>query len=129
MTLNNFEDLEIWKLSRTLSKEIYQITNSPEFNSDIRFRSQIRAAAGSIMDNIAEGFEREGKKEFIQFLYVAKGSCGEVRSQLCRAMDVGFIATDQYTSLAEQTKRIGAKVSNMIRYLKTSEIEGNKFKK
>ena len=129
MTLNNFEDLEIWKLSRTLSKEIYQITNSPEFNSDIRFRSQIRAAAGSIMDNIAEGFEREGKKEFIQFLYVAKGSCGEVRSQLCRAMDVGFISTDQYTSLAEQTKRIGTKVSNMIRYLKTSEIEGNKFKK
>ena len=129
MTLNNFEDLEIWKLSRTLSKEIYQITNSPEFNSDIRFRSQIRAAAGSIMDNIAEGFERKGKKEFIQFLYVAKGSCGEVRSQLCRAMDVGFISTDQYTSLAEQTKRIGAKVSNMIRYLKTSEIEGNKFKK
>lgn len=129
MTLNNFEDLEIWKLSRTLSKEIYQITNSPEFNSDIRFRSQIRAAAGSIMDNIAEGFEREGKKEFTQFLYVAKGSCGEVRSQLCRAMDVGFISTDQYTSLAEQTKRIGAKVSNMIRYLKTSEIEGNKFKK
>ena len=129
MTLNNFEDLEIWKLSRTLSKEIYQITNSPEFNSDIRFRSQIRAAAGSIMDNIAEGFEREGKKEFTQFLYVAKGSCGEVRSQLCRAMDIGFISTDQYTSLAEQTKRIGAKVSNMIRYLKTSEIEGNKFKK
>ena len=101
MTLNNFEDLEIWKLSRTLSKEIYQITNSPEFNSDIRFRSQIRAAAGSIMDNIAEGYEREGKKEFIQFLYVAKGSCGEVRSQLCRAMDVGFISIDQYTSLAE----------------------------
>ncbi len=129
MTLSNFEDLEIWKLSRALSKDIYQITDSQEFKSDIRFCSQIRAAVGSIMDNIAEGFEREGKKEFIQFLYVAKGSCGEVRSQLYRAMDVGFIPIDQCNSLLEQTKNIRNKITNMIRYLKQSDIEGNKYKK
>ncbi len=129
MTLSNFEDLEIWKLSRTLSKDIYQITNSQEFKSDIRFCSQIRAAVGSIMDNIAEGFEREGKKEFIQFLYVAKGSCGEVRSQLYRATDAGYISTEQCNSLLTQTKKVGSKISNMIRYLKQSDVEGNKFKK
>ena len=129
MTLSNFEDLEIWKLSRALSKDIYQITNSQEFKSDIRFCSQIRAAVGSIMDNIAEGFEREGKKEFIQFLYVAKGSCGEVRSQLYRATDAGYISTEQCNSLLTQTKKVGSKISNMIRYLKQSDVEGNKFKK
>jgi four helix bundle protein len=129
MTLSNFEDLEIWKLSRTLSKDIYQITNSQEFKSDIRFCSQIRAAVGSIMDNIAEGFEREGKKEFIQFLYVAKGSCGEVRSQLYRATDAGYISTEQCNSLLTQTKKVGSKISNMIRYLKQSDVEGYKFKK
>ena len=129
MTLSNFEDLEIWKLSRALSKDIYQKTNSQEFKSDIRFCSQIRAAVGSIMDNIAEGFEREGKKEFIQFLYVAKGSCGEVRSQLYRATDAGYISTEQCNSLLTQTKKVGSKISNMIRYLKQSDVEGNKFKK
>lgn len=72
MTLSNFEDLEIWKLSRALSKDIYQITDSQEFKSDIRFCSQIRAAVGSIMDNIAEGFEREGKKNLFNFCMLLK---------------------------------------------------------
>ena len=129
MTINSFEDLEIWKLSRTLCMDIYQISDSHEFKSDMRFCSQIRAAAGSIMDNIAEGFEREGKKEFIQFLYIAKGSCGEVRSQLYRAMDVGFISNEQCYSLLDKTKSLGIKISNMINYLKQSGFEGNKFKK
>ena len=129
MTINNFEDLEIWQLARTFSKEIYQTTNTQDFKSDVRFCSQIRAAAGSIMDNIAEGFEREGTKEFIQFLYVAKGSCGEVRSQLYRALDAGYILDDKCNALLNESKSIGTKIFNMIKYLKQTEITGNKFKK
>jgi four helix bundle protein len=80
-TIARFEDLDIWKEARKLSKEIYQITlNNSEFKNDFRFRDQIRASSGSIMDNIAEGFERNGNLEFRQFLSIAKGSAGEMRS-------------------------------------------------
>ena len=129
MTINNFEDLEIWQLARSFSKEIYQTTKTQDFKRDVRFCSQIRAAAGSIMDNIAEGFEREGTKEFIQFLYVAKGSCGEVRSQLYRALDAEYILDEKCKALIEDSKIIGTKIFNMIKYLKQTEITGNKFKK
>lgn len=86
-----FEDLAIFQMARDLCKDIYAITKHGEFHKDSRFVQQIRAAAGSIMDNIAEGFERDGNKEFLNFLYIAKGSCGEVRSQIIRASDVGFL--------------------------------------
>lgn len=75
-----FEDLTVFQLSRDLCKEIYAITNDGKFRKDPRFVQQIHASAGSVMDNIAEGFERDGNKEFINFLYIAKGSCGEVRT-------------------------------------------------
>ena len=89
-----FEDLESFQKARELCKEIYIVTNVHPFVDDYRFVQQIRAAAGSIMDNIAEGFERNGKKEFVNFLSIAKGSCGEVRSQILRASDVDFIDSD-----------------------------------
>ena len=95
-TIRDFEELKIWQDARELSKELYVITSSEPFVHDYRFCAQIRAAAGSIMDNIAEGFERDGRKEFIQFLYIAKGSCGEVRSQLARAYDVNYINEEIY---------------------------------
>ena len=128
MTIKHFEDMQVWQQARLLSSAIYQLTRTPEFEKDIRFCSQIRAAVGSIMDNIAEGFEREGKKEFVQFLYISKGSCGEVRSQLHRAYDVGYITVDQYNSLMEQTKDLGSKIANLISYLKRTNIEGQKYK-
>lgn len=98
-----FEELEIFQSARNLCKEVYAITKEGGFNKDIRFAQQIHASAGSVMDNIAEGFEREGNKEFINFLYIAKGSCGEVRSQIIRASDVGYIDTalpPDYTTTA-----------------------------
>ena len=89
--VKDFEELAIFQKARELSKKIYPVTNREVFKSDYRFVQQIRAAAGSIMDNIAEGFERTGNKEFLNFLYIAKGSCGEVRSQLIRANDIGYL--------------------------------------
>ena len=89
--VRDFEDLAIFQKARELSKTIYPITQRGDFRFDTRFVQQIRAAAGSIMDNIAEGFERDGNKEFLNFLYIAKGSCGELRSQIIRANDIGYL--------------------------------------
>ncbi len=128
MTVNNIEDLVTWQLARELNKDIYVNTNTPEFLKDYRFCAQIRAAVGSIMDNIAEGFEREGNKEFIQFLYIAKGSCGEVKSQLYRASDVGYITNERFSELLSKTKDVKEKITSLIRYLKQSDLKGKKYK-
>lgn len=128
MTVNNIEDLVTWQLARELNKDIYVNTNTPEFLKDYRFCAQIRAAVGSIMDNIAEGFEREGNKEFIQFLYIAKGSCGEVISQLYRASDVGYITNEKFSELLSKTKDVKEKITSLIRYLKQSDLKGKKYK-
>ena len=90
-TFKKFEDLEIWKQARIFSQEIISIYNVTDLISDFRFRDQIKASSGSVMDNIAEGFERNGKLEFRQFLSVAKGSAGETRSQLYRVFDNKYI--------------------------------------
>lgn len=99
MKIDKFEDLEIWQESRELCKLVKEITSKGTFKSDYRFKDQIRASSGSTMDNIAEGFERGGNKEFIQFLYISKGSCGEVRSQVYRAFDYKHINQDELNEL------------------------------
>ena len=93
--MKNFEDLDIWKQARQLTQQIYTLTKADKFSRDHALRDQIQRAAISVMSNIAEGFERGGHQEFIQFLYVAKASCGEVRSQLCVALDQGYIPEPQ----------------------------------
>ena len=82
MTIKYFEDLEVWQEARQLTRQVYRLTNNSKFSKDFGLSNQIQRAAVSIMSNVAEGFERGGNQEFIQFLYIAKGSCGEVRSQL-----------------------------------------------
>lgn len=89
LAIKYFEDLEVWKEARRLTNRIYRMTQDAKFSKDFGLRDQIQRAVVSIMSNIAEGFERGGNQEFIQFLYIAKGSCGEVRSQLYVALDRG----------------------------------------
>lgn len=126
-TARRFEDLEVFQEARELCKEVYRLTNKEPFNSDYRFVQQIRAAAGSIMDNIAEGFERNGNKEFVNFLYVAKGSCGEVRSQVLRANDVGFINDAQAVKLIEECKDISKGLYHLAYNISKSGYVGYKF--
>ena len=127
-TAKCFEELEIWLLARDFCKEIFLITNQEPFSKNLRMQSQIRASSGSIMDNIAEGFERGGNKEFVQFLCIAKGSCGESKSQLYRALDFGYIPEDEFNRLTEKAKQISQSIARLIKYLKQSEMKGSKYK-
>ena len=125
--VEKFEDLAIFQSARNLCKEVYAITKDGVFSRDSRFVQQIHAAAGSIMDNIAEGFERQGNKEFVNFLYIAKGSCGEVRSQVIRASDVGFIDNDTATRLYNDCMGLSKAIAKFIKTLKGSGFAGSKY--
>ncbi|MBR1426236.1 MAG: four helix bundle protein [Paludibacteraceae bacterium] len=127
-TIQQLEDIQVWQLARDLAKDIYTITRHPQFTQDYRFASQIKAAAGSIMDNIAEGYGREGNKEYIQFLYIARGSTTEVISQLFRASDVGYISKEEFDTLVYKAKNISVKLNNFIHALKSTDLKGNKYK-
>ena len=126
MKVQNFEDLAIYQKSCELAEQVYKITRTGEFKFDTRFVQQIHASAGSVMDNIAEGYERDGNKEFINFLYIAKGSCGEVRSQIVRASDVGFIDKDTATRLYNMCLNLSKSLSKFIQSIKDSGITGRK---
>ena len=125
--VEKFEDLAIFQSARNLCIEIYDITKAGEFNKDSRFVQQIHAAAGSVMDNIAEGFERQGNKEFVNFLYISKGSCGEVRSQIIRATDVGFLEKETATRLYNDCMGLSKAISAFIKSIKSSDYRGSKY--
>jgi len=127
-TVKKFEDLEIWKLSRVLCNEINTIANGTELRKDYKLYSQIDGSSGSVMDNIAEGFERNGNREFIQFLSIAKASCGETRSQLYRVLDRNYINKEEFDKLYDQTIVLGRMIGGFIGYLKKSDLKGSKYK-
>lgn len=129
MSVKYFEDLSVWKLSRELTNKIYKITAGSEFSKDFGLRDQIRRASVSIMSNIAEGFERGGNQELIQFLSIAKGSCGEVRAQLYVAMDQGYVETKECEQLIDDFKKLSIMINNFMEYLKSSSYRGTKYKK
>ncbi len=124
-----FEEIEIWKEARILSQNINLLTQNDCFKKDFRFRDQIRASSGSIMDNIAEGYERGGNKKFIQFLYIAKGSCGETRSQIHRAFDFQYISQNEYEKILKLCVSLSSKISNFINYIYFSKLKGDKYTK
>jgi four helix bundle protein len=127
MKVNNFEDLRIWQMANELCLKIYGITKIGEFKYDSRFVQQIRSSSGSIMDNIAEGFERQGNKEFKNFLYIAKGSAGETRSQIIRAHNVGFIDNETYSELYNDCIRLSSSINSFIQSLKNTEYKGTRY--
>jgi len=127
MKIERFEDMEIWKEARELCKFVFELTSKELFNREFKLRDQIRASSGSIMDNIAEGFERGGNKEFIQFLFISKGSCGETRSQAYRAFDQKYIGQEELDLLIARTLTQSTKIANLIKYLKSSDFKGAKY--
>jgi four helix bundle protein len=126
-TITRFEDLEIWKEARRLANEIHLIAVQTELRSDLRFKNQIKDSSGSVMDNIAEGFERDGNLEFRQFLSIAKGSAGETRSQLYRVFDLEYISEEKFEALKKDYENLSGKIKNFITYLNKKDFKGNKF--
>ena len=127
-TIKRFEDLEIWQLARKLSQQIIFISKNTELKSDYRFKDQIIASSGSVMDNIAEGFERDGNLEFRQYLSIAKGSAGETRSQSYRLFDSEYISEEKLKKLVNECEILSKKMANFISYLNKKDFKGNKFK-
>ena len=124
-----FEDLEVWQKAREFAKLVHETSNKGSFAKDFSLKDQINRSAGSIMDNIAEGFERGGNKELIQFLFYSKGSAGEARSQLYRALDKSHIDQLEFDYLKTKSVELSKQLSGFISYLKTSEMRGDKYVK
>ncbi|MBL7933238.1 MAG: four helix bundle protein [Bacteroidia bacterium] len=126
-TIKKFEDIEIWQLARKLNKDMYPIFKLLNETRNFELNRQMERSAGSIMENVAEGFERDGTREFIQFLAISKGSTGELRSQLYRALDRNLINEDQFNAFRSDCKLIGDKLGKFMNYLNRSNIKGKKF--
>lgn len=127
MKVQRFEDLEIWKEARELALLIKVLTRKSEFSKDYKFVAQITSSSGSTMDNIAEGFDRDGNKEFFQFLSISKGSNAETRSQAYRAFDYKYIDQIELDDILLRTEKLKVKINSLMLYLKNSDRKGNKY--
>jgi len=127
-TFKSFEDILAWQKARILAKEVFGITKAEPFKYQFSLKDQLRRSSGSIMDNIAEGFERSGNKEFIQFLSISKASTSELRSQLYRAFDQNLVTSEDFERLLADSKEISRMIQGLISYLAGSNYVGAKFK-
>ncbi len=127
-TFNRFEDILAWQKARILCNLINGYTLKELFSKDFKLVSQIKGSSGSAMDNIAEGFERGGNKEFIQFLFISKGSAGETRSQLYRAIDNDYISEEEFQKAYKLAEEVSKLIAGLINHLKSSDIKGDKYK-
>jgi four helix bundle protein len=123
-----FEDLVCWQKGRELTKAVYRASRAGEFGKDYALRDQIRRACISVTSNIAEGFERGGDKEFLQFLSQAKGSCGEVRSQLYVALDEAYVTDDEFKAMKALAVDTSRAIAGMMSYLTRSQLRGSKYR-
>jgi four helix bundle protein len=119
MTAKNFEDLNVWKDSKTMVVAVYKTTSESQIKRDFGFRDQIQRAAVSIMNNIAEGFERDNNKDFARFLGFSIGSAGEVRNMSYIALDLEYITKEKFKELYELLMAIVKQISSLNRYLKS----------
>jgi four helix bundle protein len=120
MKFNRFEEIEVWKQTRVLVKDIYSVTEETPFSRDFGLRDQARRSAISIPSNIAEGYERKSNTEFIRFLFIAKGSAGELRTQLYLAKDLNYIDDVVFNNLFGKTEEISKSLSGFIKYLQST---------
>ena len=127
-TVNRFEELDCWKMAREICAELGKLIDAEKFVKCYRLIHQIEGSSGSIMDNIAEGFERGSRMEFILFLGYAKGSCGELRSQLYRSLDRRFIEQEEFDRLRNLAEHISSSVHKLITYLQKTTVEGTRRK-
>ena len=121
-----FEEINAWENARVLVRDVYAVTRSGDFGKDYGLKDQVQRAAISICSNIAEGFERRGNKEFVNFLWIAKGSAAEVCSQLHNARDLGYITDEQFKSLYDSAKLIGGMLFNLITVLSSTNTRTKK---
>ena len=119
--VQRFEDLIAWQKARDLTKQIYLLSRQEKFCRDFGLCSQIQRSAVSVVSNLAEGFERGSRKEFHQFIVIAKASCAEVRSQLYVALDIGYITKDIF----DEVNKLALEVSRIIGGLKASILKSN----
>ena len=127
-TIRKFEDLEIWQLTRLQSNEFDKLVESTALSRDFELRNQMNASSGSVMDCIAEGFERSGNSEFKNLLLVAKGSNGEFRSQLHRCLDRKHLVREKFDELYAKNVILGNKIMSFVNYLQTSAYKGLRYK-
>lgn len=126
-TFRSVEEIDAWRKARELVKQVYAITKKSAFSKDYGLKDQIRRASISTMSNIAEGYERDGTREFIQFLSVAKGSTGEVKSHLYAALDQGYITQTEFETLSALAAETGSIIAGLMVYLKQSGLKGTKY--
>jgi four helix bundle protein len=127
-SFKTFRDIEAWQKARELTKDIYTVSKEGSFAKDFGLRDQMRRASVSIMANIAEGHERSGTGEFVQFLSMAKGSAGEVGSHLCVALDLGYLDRSTFDRLSSATDETARLIGALMQYLRNSGIKGGKYK-
>ena len=126
-TFHSVEEIDAWQKARELVKKVYAITKKNAFSKDYGLKDRIRRASLSTMSNIAEGYERDGTREFIQFLSVAKGSTGEVKSHLYAALDLGYITQPEFEILTTSATEVGNMIAGLMAYLRQSGLKGKKF--
>ena len=126
--IQKFEDIVAWQKARELTREVYAHSKTGAFAKDFGLKDQIQRASVSIMGNVAEGYDRGGDKEFIQFFSVSKGSCGEVKSHLYVALDQQYINSMQFNQLYNSADEVGRLLAGFMAYLKQSDLRGRKFK-